>query len=138
VDSEAIFAIAAHSRNDARALEHLRGAMATGWIDAREPGVVFIARGMGRPLWAGIGRDGIFFASTKAALEIVERYCEIRLRKRQVPEGTLYVLKNGSIALEERFRPDLSYVEENPLPSVRAPQERDFCLTRLAALAAAA
>ena len=29
VDSEAIFAIAAHSRNDARALEHLRGAMAT-------------------------------------------------------------------------------------------------------------
>jgi hypothetical protein len=112
--------------------------MATGWIDAREPGVVFIARGMGRPLWAGIGRDGIFFASTKAALEIVERYCEIRLRKRQVPEGTLYVLKNGSIALEERFRPDLSYVEENPLPSVRAPQERDFCLTRLAALAAAA
>jgi glucosamine 6-phosphate synthetase-like amidotransferase/phosphosugar isomerase protein len=138
VDSEAIFAIAAHSRNDARALEHLRGAMATGWIDAREPGVVFIVRGMGRPLWAGIGRDGIFFASTKAALEIVERYCEIRLRKRQVPEGTLYVLKNGSIALEERFRPDLSYVEENPLPSVRAPQERDFCLTRLAALAAAA
>ncbi len=138
VDSEAIFAIAAHSRNDARALEHLRGAMATGWIDAREPGVVFIARGMGRPLWAGIGRDGIFFASTKAALEIVERYCEIRLRKRQVPEGTLYVLKNGSIALEERFRPDLSYVEENPLPSVRAPQERDFCLSRLAALAAAA
>ncbi len=29
VDSEAIFALAAHSRNDARALEHLRGAMAT-------------------------------------------------------------------------------------------------------------
>src|SRR5438270_4369899 len=56
VDSEAIFALAAHSRNEARALEHLRGAMATGWIDEREPGVVFIARGMGRPLWAGVGR----------------------------------------------------------------------------------
>src|SRR5881275_3453392 len=38
VDSEAIFAVAAHSRNDARALEHLRGAMASGWMDEREPG----------------------------------------------------------------------------------------------------
>src|SRR3977135_1011520 len=39
LDSEAIFAIAAHSRNNARALEYLRGAMATGWLDEREPGV---------------------------------------------------------------------------------------------------
>ena len=70
VDSEAIFAIAAHSRNDARALEHLRGAMATGWLDEREPGVVFVARGIGRPLWVGEGRDGVFFASTKVALEV--------------------------------------------------------------------
>src|SRR6266853_5313915 len=61
VDSEAIFAIAAHSRNDARALEHLRGAMATGWLDEREPGVVFVARGSGRPLWIGEGRQGVFF-----------------------------------------------------------------------------
>jgi hypothetical protein len=112
--------------------------MATGWIDEREPGVVFIARGMGRPLWAGVGRDGFFFASTKAALEVVERYCRIRLRKREVPEGTLFALKNGSIALEERFVPDLEYFERDPLPSVRAPQEREFCLSRLAALAAAA
>jgi glucosamine 6-phosphate synthetase-like amidotransferase/phosphosugar isomerase protein len=138
VDSEAIFATAAHSRNDARALEHLRGAMATGWIDEREPGVVFIARGMGRPLWAGVCRDGVFFASTRVALEVVERYCRIRLRKRDLPEGTLLALKNGSIALEERFVPDLAYVEVNPLPSVRAPQEREFCLRRLAVLAAAA
>src|SRR5215831_17110728 len=36
VDSEAIFALAAHSQNDPRALESLRGAMATAWIDARE------------------------------------------------------------------------------------------------------
>src|SRR3954466_1049509 len=73
VDSEAIFAVAAHSRNDARALEHLRGAMATGWLDAREPGVVFVARGSGRPLWIGAGRDGVFFASTRVALEVLER-----------------------------------------------------------------
>src|SRR6476660_1470543 len=67
VDSEAIFAIAAHSRNDARALEHLRGAMATAWVDAREPSLLFLARGMGRPMWVGESRDGVFFASTKLA-----------------------------------------------------------------------
>src|SRR5690348_663613 len=44
VDSEAIFAIAAHSQNDARALEHLRGAMATAWVDEREPDTLFLAR----------------------------------------------------------------------------------------------
>src|SRR3982751_1896240 len=74
VDSEAIFALAAHSRNDARALEHLRGAMAAGWMDEREPGVVFVARGSGRPLWIGDGRQGVFFASTRIALEVVQRY----------------------------------------------------------------
>jgi glucosamine 6-phosphate synthetase-like amidotransferase/phosphosugar isomerase protein len=138
VDSEAIFAIAAHSRNDARALELLRGSMATGWLDERERGFLFIARGIGRPLWGGVGSDGFFFASTEGALEVVERYCQIRLRKRAIPEGTLLALENGSIAHEERFRPDLDYVDEHPLPSVRAPREGKFCLSRLAALAAAA
>src|SRR5206468_1937801 len=80
-DSASIIAIAAHSQNDPRALEHLRGAMATGWIDEREPGVVFLARGSGRPLWVGEGSDGVFFASTKVALEVVERYCKLSLRK---------------------------------------------------------
>jgi hypothetical protein len=137
VDSEAIFAIAAHSRNDAHALEYLRGAMATSWLDEREPGVVFLARGSGRPLWVGDGRDGVFFASTKAALEVVERYCSLKLRKREMPEGMWLALEDGQIARRARFRPDVSYHEDNPLPSVRAPQEREFCLRRLAALAAA-
>src|SRR6266550_3423426 len=74
VDSEAIFALAAHSRNDARALERLRGAMATAWIDAREPDTVFAARGAGRPLWIGAGRHELFFASTRRALEIASEY----------------------------------------------------------------
>src|SRR5579885_319949 len=86
VDSEAIFALAAHSRNDARALERLRGAMATGWLDEREPDVVFAARGSGRPLWLGEGRDGVFFASTKLALQVLEQYCGLRLRKRALRE----------------------------------------------------
>ena len=138
VDSEAIFAIVAHSPNDPHALEHLRGAMATAWLDEREPGVVFLARGSGRPLWVGESRDGVFFASTKVALEVVERYCELKLRKREMREGMWLALENGEIARRDRFRPDISYHEDHPLPAVRAPQEREFCLTRLAALAAAA
>src|SRR5204863_2333783 len=105
VDSEAIFAVAAHSRNDARALEHLRGAMATGWLDEREPNVVFVARGSGRPLWIGAGREGVFFASTKVALEVVQRYLGLRLRKREVAEGRLFALAAGRIARTDRFRP---------------------------------
>src|SRR3954453_8166417 len=136
VDSEAIFAVAAHSRNDARSLEHLRGAMATGWLDEREPGVVFVARGSGRPLWVGEARDGVFFASTRVALEVLERTVAVRLKKREVAEGRLLALAGGRIARKERFRPDLDYVEADPLPSVRAPHERDVCLTRLKALAA--
>jgi len=138
VDSEAIFALAAHSRNDARALEHLRGAMATAWVDEREPEVVYVARGSGRPLWLGEGRDCVFFASTKRALEIVERYAGVRLRKREVREGTWLALKDGAVHRRERFRPDLEYEEDDPLPAVRAPGEGAFCLTRLAALAATA
>src|ERR1041385_7688014 len=127
VDSEAIFAIAAHSRNDSRALEHLRGAMASGWLDEREPGVVFVARGSGRPLWIGEGRNAVFFASTKLALEVVGQYCGLRLRKHEAPEGTWLALRNGEIVRHERFRPDLEYVEPDPLPAVRAPGEREFC-----------
>ena len=87
VDSEAIFALAAHSRNDARALEQLRGSMAAAWMDEREPGLVYVARGSGRPLWLGEGRGGVFFASTKHALELVERYCGLKLRKRELHDG---------------------------------------------------
>jgi glucosamine 6-phosphate synthetase-like amidotransferase/phosphosugar isomerase protein len=137
VDSEAIFALVAHSRNDAHALEHLRGAMATAWLDEREPDVVFVARGSGRPLWLGQGRDAVFFASTELGLEVVERYCEVKLRKREVPHGTWFALRNGDVLRRERFRPDLEFVEPDPLPAVRAPREREFCLNRLAALAAA-
>src|SRR5689334_19324476 len=107
VDSEAIFALAAHSRNDARAREMLRGAMATGWLDERERDTVFVARGSGRPLWVGESRDGVFFASTKLALEVVERYCTLKLRKRALDEGTWLALRNGRIDRRERFRPDL-------------------------------
>ena len=136
VDSEAIFAIAAHSHNDPRALERLRGAMASAWVDEREPGVVFLARGAGRPLWVGEGKDSVLFASTKVALEVAERYLSLRLRKRELREGMWLALADGRVAERRRFRPDVDYHEADPLPAVRAPGEREHCLSRLAALAA--
>ena len=137
VDSEAIFALAAHARGDAGALERLRGSMAAAWLDERRPDIVSVARGVGRPLWIGTGRHEVFFASTRLALEVVERYARIELRKTELDEGTQMVLERGARARVERFRPNREFEEES-LPSVRAPRERESCLARLAALAAAA
>ena len=137
VDSEAIFALAAHSHNDVQALEALAGSMAAAWLDAREPELVFAARGVGRPLWLGEGAAGTFFASTEAALELIEHYCGVTLHRREIAEGSLVALRDGEVSRCERFEPR-AFVEENVLPSVRAPQERDFCLSRLASIAAAA
>jgi glucosamine 6-phosphate synthetase-like amidotransferase/phosphosugar isomerase protein len=138
VDSEAIFALAEESGNRAEALQQLYGTMATAWLDERRQGVLFLARGIGRPLWVGKGYRETFFGSTKLALETVERYVGVKLQQREVPEGTMLALADGRIAWSERFRADSSFVEENPLPTVRAPDEGAHCLRRLAALVAAA
>ena len=135
VDSEAIFALVERKRSKATALEELYGSMATAWLDERTPRVVFLARGVGRPLWLGEGSAEVFFASTREALDLAERYTGVRLRKRALPEGALVTVVEGRAVTAERFEPDRSF-SEAPLPSVRAPEERQFCLTRLAALAA--
>jgi glutamine phosphoribosylpyrophosphate amidotransferase len=137
VDSEAIFCLAAHSRNNPRALEELHGSLAAAWLDARLPGTVFAARGAGRPLWIGSGRHEIFFASTRVALEVVERYLRLRLRKREIAEGTFLELAGARVVRSERFRSDKDYRDPIALPAVRAPQEGRSCLAALAALAAA-
>ena len=95
VDSEAIFALMEHERSSARALDKLYGSMASAWMDEREPDVVYLARGMGRPLWIGEGRHELFFASTKAALELVESYAGVSLVSREVSEGTLLSVRGG-------------------------------------------
>jgi glucosamine 6-phosphate synthetase-like amidotransferase/phosphosugar isomerase protein len=135
VDSEAIFAIAEAAAGAASALEQLNGSMATAWIDERRPGTMFLARGVGRPLWIGTAGDELFFASTKAALEVVEKFLRLKLRKREISEGTVVVAAEGRELGRERFRPDRNF-EESPLPAVRAPQEGLSCLRQLAALAA--
>jgi glucosamine 6-phosphate synthetase-like amidotransferase/phosphosugar isomerase protein len=136
VDSEAIFALAEHAQGRARPLQELRGSMACAWVDERRPNVLFVVRGVGRPLWIGAGRHERFFASTPQTLELVERYTGARLRKREVREGTLVALARGREAWTERFRPDRRF-EERQLPAVRAPDEGASCLRRLAAIATA-
>jgi len=128
VNDEEIFAAHGFQRQEPQ--------MATAWFDDREPDTVYIARGVGRPLWLGATKQEAFFASTRAALEVVERYLEVKLHKRELPEGIFVPLVNGRRQKATRFRPDHAF-EETPLPAVRAPQEGATCLRRLAAIAAA-
>jgi glucosamine 6-phosphate synthetase-like amidotransferase/phosphosugar isomerase protein len=136
VDSEIIFALADGSRGrTAQALEQICGSMATAWLDEGRPELV-LARGMARPLWFGRGKHELFFASTRLALELVESYASIKLRKNELREGTLVAVNNGCVVARETFRPDPSFVDD-PLPAVRAPGEAQLALQRLAALHAA-
>src|SRR5436189_285835 len=75
-----------------RGFEEFRGSMAAAWLDERHPDLLYLARGVGRPLWVGTTRRELFFASTEQALEIAERYTGVRLRKREVAEGTLVAI----------------------------------------------
>jgi glucosamine 6-phosphate synthetase-like amidotransferase/phosphosugar isomerase protein len=137
VDSEAIFALAEAHEGHPRALEQLRGSMATAWLDERRAGTVYLARGVGRPLWVGTAREETLFASTKTALEVAEKFLRLKLRKREMGEGTLAVASHGELREKLSFEPSRDF-EERSLPAVRAPHEGAFCLQRLAALAAIA
>ncbi len=137
VDSEIIFALAGLARgHTAEALQELYGSMATAWLDEERPELL-LARGLGRPLWLGRGKHELFFASTRVALQLVESYTAIKLRKSELPEGTVVAVEHGKIVAQELFQPDRSFQEE-PLPAVRAPDEARSCLERLARLHAAA
>ena len=92
---------------------------------------------MGRPVWLGVGRRELFFASTRLGLELVESYGGLKLKKSQLEEGAVVAVESGAIVARDTFSPDLSF-EEEPLPAVRTPDEARSCLERLATLHAAA
>jgi glucosamine 6-phosphate synthetase-like amidotransferase/phosphosugar isomerase protein len=138
VDSEAIFALVEETSSRPSALEELHGSMASAWMDEREPEALYLARGIGRPLWVGEGKRELFFASTRRALQFVERYTNVRLKKRELGEGTLVDIVDGAVVRSRSFEPDRTFVEESPLPPVRTPEEARTCLARLAAITAAA
>ncbi len=138
VDSEAIFALVdryGHERG--RVLEELHGSMAAAWIDGAHPDAVFLARGIGRPLWIGLGKSELLFASTRATLELGQRYAGLRLRIREVAEGTLLTVVAGGLQRSDRFEPDRSFSKPAP-PAVRAPEEGRRCVALLHAIAAVA
>ena len=137
VDSEVIFALAEETDSNPRALEQLHGSMASAWLDERRPGILRVARGVGRPLWLGRGHGEVFFASTRAALEVLESTIGVKLELREVDEGTMLTLAAGRVERREHFSPDRSFREE-PLPAVRTPDEGVSCLRRLAIIAATA
>ena len=137
VDSEAIFALAAHSHNEARSLEELDGSLAAAWLDERVAETLFVARGVGRPLWIGSRQ-------ARALLRLDPRRARGRralhrgrsCASARSTTGTFLALRASRIVRDERFRPDLGYRDPVALPAVRAPQEGVSCLQRLAALAA--
>ena len=110
--------------------------MATAWLDEGRPELL-VARGLGRPLWLGKGKHELVFASTRLALELVESYAGIKLRKSEMPEGTLVAVEHGRIVGKNSFQVDRSFQDE-PLPPVRAPDEARSCRERLATLHIAA
>ncbi|MDQ3992472.1 MAG: hypothetical protein M3229_02315 [Actinomycetota bacterium] len=135
VDSEAIFALVGAFESRA-ALEQLRGSLATAWLDERRP-ELFLARGVGRPLWVARGRDETFFASTRGALDLVERCLGVELAVREVPDGSLVTVSGDGELRWTPWEPDTRF-EERQLPAVRAPHEGESCLRLLPALVAAA
>jgi glutamine phosphoribosylpyrophosphate amidotransferase len=136
VDSEAVFALAAHSGSNASAFEAIDGSMAAAWLDERLPGVLHVARGVGRPLWLGEWQNGMVFASTVYALGVLEQYCGLELRKSGLGDGTVLALHHGRVMRRQSFHTP-SWPETDVLPAVGGLQERDFCLSRLATIAAA-
>jgi glucosamine 6-phosphate synthetase-like amidotransferase/phosphosugar isomerase protein len=139
VDSEAIFALAHHHPNAPRAFRQLRGTMAAGWLDERDPDRLYLARGVARPLWIGRTDTELFFASTRRALTIVEAALRARLDVRPVKEGRVLEVTGGRVVRRRRFRPDRSHRAESPHYSpVHSPHEAVSCLVQLADLAAPA
>jgi glutamine phosphoribosylpyrophosphate amidotransferase len=132
VDSEAIFALLDHhDGEDAVALQRLCGALATGWFDQRRPGIVYLARGYGRPLWTATTRrgDAVLWASTLEALEIAEDFLGVQLHKRPVRPGTIIEVADGGIVARRRFSPDTS--AQWLLNPVASPEEKRIALARL-------
>ena len=135
VDSEAIFALV-EDFDSPEALEQLRGSMATAWLDESRS-ELFLARGVGRPLWLGRGREETFFASTRCALDLVERHLGVELAVHERPDGSLVTIAPDGELRSTRWQPDTRFVERE-LPAVRAPHEGESCRRLLPALVAGA
>ena len=122
VDTEAIFALVDEYGLSRDAFEELTGSMATAWFDERLLDTLFIARGVGRPLWLGEGKHEAFFASTKDALEITRALSRSQAEEAGASGRHRRCTRERQARPGDRFNPDRAF-EESSLPAVRAPHE---------------
>ncbi len=95
VDSEAIFALAAHSRERrARRFEALDGSMAAAWLDERQPGVL-LPRPRRRPaaLARRVAERHRLRLDRATRSRSSSSYCGPTVRKRELGDGTLLALR---------------------------------------------
>jgi glutamine phosphoribosylpyrophosphate amidotransferase len=130
VDSEALFALIDRYPDEVNVLGEAEGALAIAWLDERRPGVLSLARGWGRPLLLGESDEGLFFASTRFALEMMAEHVGISLSLRAVPEGTVLSIVAGEIVAEQAFEPRPAGKSEEEIASP-SPYERERCLQAL-------
>ena len=105
VDSEAVFAAgrpfaATTRRRSRRSTARWRRPGST----SAGPGVLYLARGVGRPLWLGEWQNGVVFASTEYALGVARAVLRPELRKRELGDGTVLAFHHGRVVSRQRFR----------------------------------
>ena len=106
--------------------------MATAWIDEREPGRLYLARGVARPLWIGARATRSSSPRRRPRSRSSRARCGSRCASTRSPRARCS-RSSAAGRGRERFRTDRAY-RDDPLPSVRAPHERARA-SRLAALA---
>lgn len=116
VDSEVIFALLAHGKEDSGittidALEAVRGNVAVAWFDNQEPDTLYLARGHGSPLIIGqTERGSLIFASTDEAVFNAAAEAGLELTHlRELEEGRLLTVDHGDITNVQTFTPDPPY-----------------------------
>jgi hypothetical protein len=109
VDSEAIAALLAYGGDEPwRLLERVDCDAALAWLNADEPGVLHLARVVGRPLHVAKTKGGaLVYASTATAIRQACEAARVRLdgAPRAVPEGTYLRVEGGRVVRQEKFRP---------------------------------
>jgi len=109
VDSEAIFALLAHTReHPTEALEQLEGSATVAWYDDRDPSIVQVARGATSPLITARTDGGSFlFASTESALTEAADHTSLTLRDICTQnEGVHLSVRAGQVVHQCTFEAD--------------------------------
>lgn len=107
VDSEAIFAMLGQGKETPiDCLGKVAGRAALAWLDARDPGTLYLARADGSPLAVGQTRNGgVVFASTMTILNAACKEAKVELVFRtEMPEMTYSVIKGGRIHAWESIK----------------------------------